>query len=977
MLVLQKILFMLLCDLVFVGILLAVLIPLAQNRKAAFAVLKRNFVGYFSNPTGYVFLCLFVLLTSLAAFWPPEFFVSNMANLDQLNKWLPQIMLIFIPAITMSIWAEERRQGTDELLLTLPATDFDIVIGKYLAAVLIFTCSLLFSQICTFIVLGWLAQGNVDTGLFFTTYFGYWFIGLAMLAVGMVASFLTNNLTVGFILGLAFNAPLAFANYLTAMVSDPSYATWLTRWSLSHQFDDFGRGVISLASISFFVLVTGIFIYVSMILIGSRHWYGGKDGQSMIAHYLVRGLALFITLAGINVALSNWNFIRRDMTEGKVSSISPDTKRLIRNIDSKHTVVIDAFLSREVPEDYVSIKYTIISMLKELQAAAPGKIKVNLHSDIEAYGEEASLAQEQFGIRPTPVRFATRGAIKDQDIILGAAVSCGLERQVIPFFDYGVPVEYELARSISIAARGARKVVGLVETDAKMQGGFEMAGGMMPRQIPKQAIVAELEKQYTVEQVNPAEPIDTSKYDALMVVQPSSLGPLPLSNVAAAIAKGIPTAIFEDPAPRILASAVGTNQPKQAQGGMFGGGQPPEEKGDIRALWDMLGIQPIGDFSKSEIPGKVVWQTYNPYPRLQQITGLGPELVFIRNEVPGARDPLNSSDPITSGLEEVLFPFPGAIQSSGTVKDLEFIDLVTTSETHSGTIDFTPMMGGVANEDYGVATGKRYVLAARIQAKPGSEAENKEGDASPESDTAKEGDADKKGDKKDEASERKHSGVNVVYVADIDLLDSQFVAIRAGRDRMGDDFDFHFDNVTFVLNIIDSLAGDDRFIEIRKRKPRFATLELIEEQTQAARAAELNAISGAKKKMEESIKTEEGNAKKAYADAELKKQELDRRRAEGEQVDPDEYRAVEVQLELLREAAQRRLEVTRVRLQQENERTIQSQRRITERQVQGVQNLCKFWAVFLPPIPPLVVGLFVFMYRRLREREGIAKTRRR
>ena len=160
---------LLVLDAIFLCVVLAVVAILAGTKRAAFAVMKRNFVGYFSNPTGYVFLCIFVFLTSLAAFWPYEFFNQNLATLDQLNYWYPWIMLVFIPAITMSIWAEEKRQGTDELLLTLPADDFDIVIGKYMSAAAIFTSSLLFSQISTFVTLAILTEGALDTGLIFTT----------------------------------------------------------------------------------------------------------------------------------------------------------------------------------------------------------------------------------------------------------------------------------------------------------------------------------------------------------------------------------------------------------------------------------------------------------------------------------------------------------------------------------------------------------------------------------------------------------------------------------------------------------------------------------------------------------------------------------------------------------------------------------------------------------------------------------------
>jgi ABC-2 type transport system permease protein len=181
-------------DLLFLLFLIICVAALAGTKRAAYAVMKRNFFAYFSNPTGYVFLCIFVFLTSLAAFWPYEFFNQNLATLDQLNYWFPLIMLVFIPAITMSIWAEEKRAGTDELLLTLPADDFDIVIGKYMSAAAIFTASLLFSQISTFVTLAILTEGQLDIGLIFASYLGYWFVGLAMLAIGMVASFLTGNL---------------------------------------------------------------------------------------------------------------------------------------------------------------------------------------------------------------------------------------------------------------------------------------------------------------------------------------------------------------------------------------------------------------------------------------------------------------------------------------------------------------------------------------------------------------------------------------------------------------------------------------------------------------------------------------------------------------------------------------------------------------------------------------------------------------
>lgn len=142
-----------------------------MNLHSLLAIFWRNFAAYFASPIGYVFICVFVLLSSFCTFWMPEFFDNNLANLDQLSRWLPFVMLVFVPAITMSMWAEERRQGTDELLLTIPASDFDVVLGKYLAGVAIFTVSLLFSAVSIFTVFRY-GLGSPDPGVFVSTYIG-------------------------------------------------------------------------------------------------------------------------------------------------------------------------------------------------------------------------------------------------------------------------------------------------------------------------------------------------------------------------------------------------------------------------------------------------------------------------------------------------------------------------------------------------------------------------------------------------------------------------------------------------------------------------------------------------------------------------------------------------------------------------------------------------------------------------------------
>ena len=914
------------------------------------AVFKRNFVSYFSNPTGYVFICVFVLLGSLAAFWPPEFFNSNLANLDQLNRYLPYILLVFIPAITMSVWADERRQGTDELILTIPASDIEVVVGKYLSAVGIYTVALIFSYVCNLIILQ--IWGNPDPGLFFTNYLGYWFVGLAMLAIGMVASFLTSNLTVSFILGLALNAPLVVADQASSVMG-PKSASLVRSWSLTENFIDFGRGIVSLSAIGYFLGIVTVCLYVSMVLIGRRHWTGRRDGARMGTHFIVRTVGLAVAALGIVLTLRAYD-VRADLSAEQISSLSRDTKKLLSELEAEQAIEVTAYVSPAVPEDYAQTRLTLLNMLRQFQRLSGGKLRVDV-VETETKTEAASLASQQFGIEPVTVLSRERGAFRDEDIFLGCAFTCGLEKVVVPFFDRGTPVEYELIRSICTVAEQKRKRLGVVTTDADLFGGFDMTTG---QQRPRQPVLEELEKQYEVVQVDPAVPM-TEVYDVLMVVQPSSLGPEQMNNFVTAVRSGQPVAIFEDPLPVLMNGVPGTAQPRRGGGGgpmAMLQQQQNQPKGDLSQLWNVLGLQLAAGTSRP-LMGQmgsspyVVWQDYNPHPKLE----LPSEFVFIDAEM-GESDAgsgtqsFNQENAITGGLQEVLFPFPGAL-SKDEKANLEWTPLVTTG-TRSGTIEVEQVLGNRGDmrqlRIFEKPGSKAMVLAAAVDRElPGAS-----GVVDAEKGAAGEG----------------TTSIRAIVVADIDLMGPQIFGLRNRPDEV---FGLNFDNVTFVLNILDTLSDDDRFLEIRKRKPKHRTLERIEDTVADAR--EMADIQRQKYITEFDKAEQNANSEMQKEVGEFEKK-IEDMESTGNTNRQAAMQAVQ-QLASRQRLAQRRLDTKLEQLKRKRDIEIEQVERSLDATIRQEQDWQKWLAVVLPPILPLVVAFFVFFRRRAQEREGVAKSR--
>ncbi|MEM8667935.1 MAG: Gldg family protein [Planctomycetota bacterium] len=930
---------LLIYDLLFLFFLLVIVAVLAGTKRAAYAVMKRNFLAYFSNPTGYVFLCIFVFLTSLAAFWPYEFFNQNLATLDQLNYWFPLIMLVFIPAITMSIWAEEKRAGTDELLLTLPADDFDIVIGKYMSSAAIFTASLLFSQISTFVTLAILTEGQLDIGLIFASYLGYWFVGLTMLAIGMVASFLTGNLTVGFILGALFNAPLAFASLADSVSPSERVANWIASSGIARPFDDFGRGVISTSSVVYFVLVAAVGIYACMVLIGRRHWTGGKDGNTMAWHYIARILALIVFTSGSVLLFRSWDVVRYDLTEGKVSSLAPATKKLIRELDSDRPIVIDAFISSEIPESYARTRYELINLLKEFRSEAAKRnrtIEVNLYDEIQLFSDAAALASDRFGIEPVTRRVREKGAEQDKKFIMGAVFKSGLEKVTVPIFEYGIPVEYELVRSINTVAAGKRKRIGVVTTDARLLGGQVIVNNQV-QQLRQHTLIDELTKQYEIDAVDLNSPVPTGTYDALICVQPSSLAPTNFERLLDAIKAGIPVAIFEDPAPATEPYITPTGAPKQMPG--YAGMVP---KADIRQLWDLLELDIPGQpLMQGLFMPDLVWQLFNPYPALDDEAN---ELwVFVDEDAPGVQEggALSTESPITAGMREVLTIYAGSVNAK---KD--------------PTLSHTPLL--LTGNQSGLVRGAKLVELATGRTTVDREAEG----TTPFVPIAMTIEEKTEGDK---------PGIQAVYVADSDLMSPQFSLIRADPNKVTE-ARFQFQNVTFVLNCIDWLTEELDFIEVRKHQPVFASLRMIDSVKEEARAE----VRIQSRQFEQQYKDVMRVAKESM-DRNLQKLREEVERVEKQNEEGKVPRAAKQaklqRFQMLQELEQRKLVVKETKNKRDRELRVREIERKAADAVTTIQNKVKAAAVALPCIPPLVVGVIVFASRRLRERENITKSR--
>lgn len=238
---------------------------------AALTVARRELAGYFATPVAYVFIVIFLMMAGALTFTLGGFFQRGQADLGPFFTFVPWLFLFLVPALTMRLWAEERRLGTIELLLTLPLPQWQAVVGKFLAAWAFCAIALLL----TFpLVLTVNYLGQPDNGVIAAGYIGCLLVAGAYLAVGAAMSAMTKNQVIAFVLAVAvcFLFAAAGSPVVTEFLSQriPVLADVARGLSLTERFNSLTRGVIALRDVVFFASFMGFFLFVNAVVIDHR-----------------------------------------------------------------------------------------------------------------------------------------------------------------------------------------------------------------------------------------------------------------------------------------------------------------------------------------------------------------------------------------------------------------------------------------------------------------------------------------------------------------------------------------------------------------------------------------------------------------------------------------------------------------------------------------------------------------------------------
>lgn len=454
-----------------------------------FTLYKKELASFFSSLMGYLTIIVFLVLTGLMLWvFKSDFNILDygFAGMDGLFLIGPFLYLFLIPAITMRSFAEEKKNGTMELLLTKPLSDLTLVSAKFLAGFTLVFISLLPTLVCYFsVVLLGDPVGNIDTGSVIGSYIGLLFLGGAFVAIGLLSSALTDNQIVAFIIA-ALLCAFGYLGFETLYNMDflGNADLFVKSLGMRHHYESISRGVIDSRDVIYFLSVIILFLMITRLVLQSRKWNGWKNRKNILrSNWIEMGAALFIIIF-VNV-IGHYLFFRLDMTAEKRYTLSKPTKKMLRGLDD--TVLFRVYLEGEFPADFKRLQNETKEMLNEFRAYNKNiQYEFVNPNDFDSDEERMVFYQKlaQKGIQPTQLQVNTPEGTTTQVLIPAADVIYkGRETSVMllqnqkyvseaELLNNSIQnLEYVLSSAIRGLSRGVKPFVGFLTGHGELHGG--------------------------------------------------------------------------------------------------------------------------------------------------------------------------------------------------------------------------------------------------------------------------------------------------------------------------------------------------------------------------------------------------------------------------------------------------------------------------------------------------------------------------
>lgn len=459
--------------------------------KQALSIVRKELNGYFGSPMALIFVGVFLAATLFTFFWVEAFFAQGVAEVRSMFRWMPILLIFLVAALTMRQWSEEQQTGTLEMLLTLPARLIQLVLGKFLAVMVLVILAL---ALTLFLPITVSILGNLDWGPVIGGYLAAILLAAAYVAIGLFISSRTDNQIVALILtalvgGLFY---LIGSPGVTAFFSD-RVAEILRAVGSGSRFESIERGVVDIRDLVYYLSLTALFLTLNVVSLDSKRW---STGEQTLPHR--RNLILTVALVALNViALNVWLFplsgARLDLTQRREYSLSPTTKDLLGTL--QEPLLIRGYFSDRTHPLLAPLAPRIRDMLEEYRVASNGNVVVEVIDPLEDPEKEAE-ANQTYGIQPTPLQAADRYGASVVNAYFDILVRYGDQNVVLNFRDLieiqpspsgEVDVrlrnlEYDLTRAIKRVVYGFQSVDAVL---AAMQDPVKLTLYTTPQSLPE------------------------------------------------------------------------------------------------------------------------------------------------------------------------------------------------------------------------------------------------------------------------------------------------------------------------------------------------------------------------------------------------------------------------------------------------------------------------------------------------------------